>query len=178
MATFPRSLAIIGTAAAIIGRRPADGSRAMPLPRIAIATGDPAGIGPKIALKAAINANVRALCRPLLVGDPAAVELHARSAGLSPALQVVEDVPDTDWADGTVYLLEARDGSNAPIKFGTVDAAYGRASLASARRAIKAALAGDVEAVVAAPQTERSIAAAHIGFDGYPSFVAGRTGHP
>jgi 4-hydroxy-L-threonine phosphate dehydrogenase PdxA len=59
-----------------------------------------------------------------------------------------------------------------------VDAAYGRASLASARRAIKAALAGDAEAVVAAPQTERSIAAAHIAFDGYPSFVARETGTP
>ena len=62
--------------------------------------------------------------------------------------------------------------------FGKVDAAYGRASLASARRAIKAALAGDVEAVVAAPQTERSIAAAGIAFDGYPSFVARETGTP
>src|SRR6185312_15217717 len=61
---------------------------------------------------------------------------------------------------------------------GTVDAAYGRASLASAGRAIKAALAGDVEAVVAAPQTERSIAAAGIAFDGYPSFVARETGTP
>ena len=150
----------------------------MPLPRIAIATGDPAGIGPEIALKAAINANVRALCRPLLVGDPVAVELHARSAGLSPVVHVVEDVTDADWTDGKVYLLDAREGSNAPIKFGTVDAAYGRASLASARRAIKAALAGDVEAVVAAPQTERSIAAAHIAFDGYPSFVARETGTP
>ena len=100
------------------------------------------------------------LCRPLLVGDPAAVELHARGAGLSPNLHVVENAADADWTDGTVNLLDARDGSNAPIKFGTVDAAYGRASLASASRAIKAALAGDVEAVVAAPQTERSIAAA------------------
>ena len=45
----------------------------MPLPRIAIATGDPAGIGPEIALKAALDARVRALCRPLLVGDPAVV---------------------------------------------------------------------------------------------------------
>ena len=150
----------------------------MPLPRIAIATGDPAGIGPEIALKAAINANVRALCRPLLVGDPAAVELHARSAGLSPTLHVVEDPTDADWTEGTVNLLDARDGSNAPIKFGTVDAAYGRASLASAKRAIKAALAGDVEAVVAAPQTERAIAAAHIAFDGYPSFVARVCGLP
>jgi 4-hydroxy-L-threonine phosphate dehydrogenase PdxA len=32
--------------------------------------------------------------------------------------------------------------------------------------------------VVAAPQTERSIAAAGIGFDGYPSFVARETGTP
>jgi 4-hydroxy-L-threonine phosphate dehydrogenase PdxA len=74
--------------------------------------------------------------------------------------------------------VDARDGSNVPVKIGTVDAAYGRASLASAGRAIKAALAGDVEAVVAAPQTERSIAAAGIAFDGYPSFVARETGTP
>jgi 4-hydroxy-L-threonine phosphate dehydrogenase PdxA len=50
--------------------------------------------------------------------------------------------------------------------------------LASASRAIRAALAGEVEAVVAAPQTERSIAAAGISFDGYPSFVARETGTP
>jgi len=61
----------------------------MPLPRIAIATGDPAGIGPEIALKAALDARVRRLCRPLLVGDPSAVEMHARAAGLSPDLHVV-----------------------------------------------------------------------------------------
>jgi 4-hydroxy-L-threonine phosphate dehydrogenase PdxA len=87
-------------------------------------------------------------------------------------------VSDADWSDGTVNLLDARDGNNAPVKLGTVDAAYGRASLASASRAIKAASAGDVEAVVAAPQTERSIAAAGISFDGYPSFVARETGTP
>ena len=67
---------------------------------------------------------------------------------------------DADWTDGAINVLDARDGSNASVKLGTVNAAYGRASLASASRAIKAALAGDVEAVVAAPQTERSIAAA------------------
>ncbi len=150
----------------------------MPLPRIAIATGDPAGIGPEIALKAALDVRVCGVCRPLLVGDPAVVELHARAAGLSPNLNVVKKADEADWTDGNVNLLDARDGSNAPVKIGTVDAAYGRASLASASRAIKAALAGDAEAVVAAPQTERSIAAAGIAFDGYPSFVARETGTP
>ena len=150
----------------------------MPLPTIAIATGDPAGIGPEIALKAALDLRVMALCRPLLVGDPAAVELHAKAAGLSPRLRVISEPAAADWSDGALNLLDASDGINTPVKFGMVDAAYGRASLASARRAIKAALAGDVDAVVAAPQTERSIHAAGIAFDGYPSFVARETGTP
>lgn len=150
----------------------------MALPRIAIATGDPAGIGPEIALKAALDRSVKALCRPLLVGDPAALELHAQAAGLTPRLHVIGNIGDADWSDGALNLLDASEGTNRPVKFGTVDAAYGRASLASARRAIHAALAGEVEAVVAAPQTERSIVAAGIAFDGYPSFVARETGTP
>jgi 4-hydroxythreonine-4-phosphate dehydrogenase len=150
----------------------------MTLPRIAIATGDPAGIGPEIALKAALDARVLNLCRPLLVGDPSAVELHARAAGLSPRFQVIKNPGDAGWTNGALNLLDARDGTNAPVEFGKVDAAYGRASLAAARRAIKAALGGEVDAVVAAPQTERSIAAAGIEFDGYPSFVARETGTP
>jgi 1,2-dihydroxy-3,5-cyclohexadiene-1,4-dicarboxylate dehydrogenase len=150
----------------------------MSLPRIAIATGDPAGIGPEIALKAALDRRVRGVCQPLLFGDPAALELHAKAAGLMPHLNVIADAAGADWSDGALNLVDASDGTNAPVKFGTVDAAYGRASLASARRAIKAALAGEVAAVVAAPQTERSIKAAGIDFDGYPSFVARETGTP
>jgi len=150
----------------------------MSLPRIAIATGDPAGIGPEIALKAALDSRVRSLCRPLLVGDPAVVKLHAHAAGLSLNLYVIDKTNDADWTDGSVNLLDARDGTNAPVRIGSIDAAYGRASLASASRAIKAAMASEVEAVVAAPQTERSIAAAGIAFDGYPSFVARETNTP
>ena len=112
------------------------------------------------------------------MGDPAAVELHAKAAGLSPQLRVITQAGDADWSDGAVNLLDAGDGTNTPVTFGKIDAAYGRASLASARRAIQAALAGEVDAVVAAPQTERSIAAAGIAFDGYPSFVARETGTP
>jgi 4-hydroxythreonine-4-phosphate dehydrogenase len=161
--------------AAIIGGRLGRESR-MPLPRIAIATGDPAGIGPEIALKAALDPRVRALCRPLLVGDPAAVTMHATAAGLAPQLNVIDAADKARWDNGALNLIDARDGANAPVAFGKVDAAYGRASLASARRAIRVALSGEAEAVVAAPQTERSIAAAGIAFDGYPSFVARETG--
>ncbi|HEX5210679.1 MAG TPA: 4-hydroxythreonine-4-phosphate dehydrogenase PdxA [Pseudolabrys sp.] len=150
----------------------------MDLPRIAIAMGDPAGIGPEIALKAALDPRIAAICRPLLVGDPAVVEMHAKAAGLAAHLNVVANVSDAAWSNGTINLLDAGDGANAPLVFGKVDASYGRASLAAARRAIQYALSGEIEAVVAAPQTERSIAAAGVAFDGYPSFVARETATP
>src|SRR3990172_11766233 len=118
----------------------------MNLPRIAIATGDPAGIGPEIALKAALDARVNAACRPLLVGDPAAVELHAQAARLSPRLRAIAQAGDADWSDGTVNLLDASEGTDTPVKIGTVDAAYGRASLASARHPLKAPLHGEGDA--------------------------------
>jgi 4-hydroxythreonine-4-phosphate dehydrogenase len=146
------------------------------LPRIAIAIGDPAGIGPEVSLKAALDAGVQKICRPLLVGDPAAIELQARACGLPPELKVVREVAQASWSDGAVTVLEAASRDNVALRLGTIDPAYGRASLDAARRAIKAALAGEVAAVVAAPQTEKSIALAGITFDGYPTFVARETG--
>ncbi|HJY78462.1 MAG TPA: 4-hydroxythreonine-4-phosphate dehydrogenase PdxA, partial [Burkholderiales bacterium] len=49
---------------------------------------------------------------------------------------------------------------------------HGRAALAAAEKAIRAALEGRFAAVVGAPHTEAAVHAAGIEFDGYPSFVA------
>jgi 4-hydroxythreonine-4-phosphate dehydrogenase len=42
----------------------------MTKPRIAVTVGDPAGIGPEIAAKAAADERVRAVCEPVLYGPP------------------------------------------------------------------------------------------------------------
>jgi 4-hydroxythreonine-4-phosphate dehydrogenase len=118
-------------------------------PKIAIATGDPAGIGPEISLKAARDPEVRAICTPVLFGDRAALALHG-SLGDVEVVEVKHDLP----------------------KLGTVAASHGRAALACADKAIRAALSGEFHAVVGAPHTDTAIHAAGIEFDGYPSFVA------
>jgi len=146
------------------------------LPRIAIASGDPAGIGPEISLKAALDSRVRQMCRPLIVGDPMVLERHAHAAGIGAPIHVVVAPKDADWTHGAVDLLAAPMPEPTEVKFGTNRAAYGRAALASCSRAIRAALDGDVDAVVAAPQNQTSIAAANIRFDGHPTFVACETG--
>lgn len=148
----------------------------MDLPRIAIATGDPAGIGPEIALKAAMDARVRAVCRPFLVGDAGALKAHAKACDLDVRINSFEKSGDIAWADGAVALLARKQFQPGELKIGELGAAHGRAALDSARTAIEVAMAGDVHAVVSAPQTEKSIAMAGVAFDGYPSFVARCTG--
>jgi len=133
------------------------------LPRVAIAVGDPAGIGPEIALKTALDPAVRAICHPVVIGDRRVLDTHAKSCGLS--------------LDG-IDLVERIQLQPGELRIGQIHAAHGRAAIDSAETAIRGALAGRYDAVVAAPHTEAAIHAAGIRFDGYPSFVARVAGLP
>jgi 4-hydroxythreonine-4-phosphate dehydrogenase len=144
--------------------------------KIAITTGDSAGIGPEIALKAALDSTVRAACNPLIVSDPDLLARHAKACGIKAEFLIIDRTADADWSSGKLKVLACAQPEAAALPFGLTDAASGRASLAFASRAIKAALAREVDAVVAAPQNESAIALAGIKFDGHPSFVARETG--
>jgi 4-hydroxythreonine-4-phosphate dehydrogenase len=150
----------------------------VPLPRIAITLGDPAGIGPEVALKAALHPALRAVCRPLLVGDPGVLDIQAAACGLAPKVRRLKRAAEARWDSDDLQLLERRQFSPGELQLGTITAAHGESALDSAKAAIDAALAGDVDAVVAAPQTEAAIKLAGIAFDGYPTFVARCTGVP
>ena len=50
-------------------------------PRVAITVGDPAGIGPEIALRAAADSEVVAMCEPVIYGPSAPDELTAFARG-------------------------------------------------------------------------------------------------
>ena len=145
-------------------------------PRIAIATGDAAGIGPEISIKCALDASVREICDPVLVSNPALLESHARACSLPSNFRVIDRVDGSDFEAQELLVLDPHCPEAVGIELGEVSANSGRASLAFARAAIKAALAGEVDAVVAAPQNQKAIALAGIEFDGYPSFVARETG--
>jgi 4-hydroxythreonine-4-phosphate dehydrogenase len=129
--------------------------------KIAMPVGDPAGIGPEIVLKAATNAQVQAACDPVIVCDPNLLAWHAKACGLDAS---------------AIKVLPCPQPETSALGFGVVSPVSGRASIAFCAAAVKAAMDGTVDAVVAAPQHETSIAQAGITFDGHPSFVARQTG--
>src|SRR5712691_10473218 len=68
----------------------------MSLPRIAVTTGDPAGIGPEIAEKAASDPRVRAACEPVIYGagkpfEPGKLSAAAGQAAYDTILRALRD---------------------------------------------------------------------------------------
>ncbi len=125
--------------------------------RIAIALGDPNGIGPEIAIKAALGAKPGV--RPLLVGDAFVIEGTAEKLGVdTPAFVDVAELDPAGYAPGTL------------------DPRAGKATVAYAAAAVKLALDGKVDAVIGCPHSETAVNRAGIRFSGYPGLVADLTG--
>ena len=54
----------------------------MSLPKIAVTTGDPAGIGPEVCLHLLQNEGIAAQCVPIIFGDKVVLEQAADQCGL------------------------------------------------------------------------------------------------
>jgi 1,2-dihydroxy-3,5-cyclohexadiene-1,4-dicarboxylate dehydrogenase len=124
--------------------------------RLALAAGDPNGIGPEIALKALDALPIETRARIVLYGPPSVFERTAAQLGLDALLRDARLVATDDF--------EARPGQ--------IDAAAGASAVASATAALQACRRGEVDAVVACPHHETAIHRAGIAFSGYPSLVA------
>lgn len=144
-----------------------------PQKRIAIAIGDPNGIGPEIALKAAVAHLGDGPIRPVLVGDVPVLAHYRQLLGISAPLSPLAAAHPQSIAVVDAPALEGR--HFAP---GRMSPEAGRATIAYAGRAVALAQSGEVEAVVGCPQSETAINAAGIAFSGYPPLVADLTGTP
>jgi 4-hydroxythreonine-4-phosphate dehydrogenase len=144
---------------------------------VAVTLGDPAGVGPEIAMKTALDPRVRERARIVLFGDRRALDLHAERCGIRFPYRVhatAGHLPASDDETPLVHVDSLGDG----LRLGEVAAHHGAAAVAALDAAVAAALAGDVDAVIGAPIHELAIKQAGIAFDGHPSYLARRTGTP
>ena len=82
----------------------------MDKPVIAIAMGDPAGVGPEIVAKALAQEMTYARCCPVVVGDVAVMERASRAAGVALRFRQIGDLAEAILraipADQYPYLRE------------------------------------------------------------------------
>jgi 4-hydroxythreonine-4-phosphate dehydrogenase len=140
-------------------------------PRIAITCGEPAGIGPEIALRAALEVG-DADC--LLIGDASQIKALATLIAPARVLRLVHSAAELTAHQNTLCVLDAP-LVTAPNP-GQLDTRNGLAVLKMLDMAIDAAVAEEVDAIVTAPVQKRTINDAGHAFTGHTEYLAERTG--
>jgi 4-hydroxy-L-threonine phosphate dehydrogenase PdxA len=143
----------------------------MSAPVVAVAIGDPNGIGPEIAVKALVQLSRSGGPRLVLVGDPFVIHAATRHVETKLALREIENsLPPP--RDSVLDVLPVASLPPAAFCPGKVSAEAGRATVAYLEAAVSFVRAGQAQALVACPHSETAVNAAGIPFAGYPSLLA------
>jgi 4-hydroxythreonine-4-phosphate dehydrogenase len=152
-------------------------------PSLALTVGEPAGIGPEIAIRAAWALRREARC--VLVGDAAFLSLTAslidpaiRLSAISTLALRHSGLPH--FGPDVIPVIDVP--LDAHVVPGTLDAGNGRAVLATLDLAIEGAVggggAGWFDAIVTAPLQKSTINDAGVAFSGHTEYLADKTGTP
>ena len=144
------------------------------IPRIALTSGEPAGIGPELCLALAAK---QLPCELVCLGDRALLEERARALGLTVRLRPYARAGGSARAaTGAPGELSVADLPLAAASVpGRPDPANARYVLALLDRAIEGALSGEFDALVTAPVHKGVINDAGIAFTGHTEYLQERT---
>lgn len=138
--------------------------------RLAITTGEPAGVGPELC--AALVGRVRD-ARLILIGDHELLQARAAACGIRAELLPYR--PDRPApADGNLEVIDVP--LPAPVTAGSLDSRNAAAVLQSLDVAIDGCLSGEFDAMVTAPLHKGVICDSGIGFSGHTEYLEQRTG--
>jgi 4-hydroxythreonine-4-phosphate dehydrogenase len=146
-------------------------------PAIALTTGEPAGIGPEIAIRAAWE--LRAVVCSVLIGDAAFLSMTA--AAIDPAIRLVSISLEALRHSGLPTFAADRIAVvdcmlAAPVAPGQLDVRNGRYVLQTLDIAIEGAQCGWFDAIVTAPLQKSTINDAGVKFTGHTEYLAEKTG--
>lgn len=143
------------------------------LPRIALTSGEPAGIGPELCAMLAAQRDLP--CELVCLGDRALLAERARAAGVSLQLRpYVPGVAPLPHRRGTLSVLDLPLAARSDP--GRLDPANARYVLALLDRAILGSRNGEFAAIATGPVQKSVINDAGIPFTGHTEYLAAQTG--
>ncbi|MEN0111796.1 MAG: 4-hydroxythreonine-4-phosphate dehydrogenase PdxA [Planctomycetota bacterium] len=146
-----------------------------PRQRIAVTTGDPAGVGPEVIAAVWADRRVTEVARPVVVGEPdvmrKAVALRSPGVAVRAVGRFDEGIAA---ASPSVLPCWHPEGATHPGDFtpGDVTAATGQSAYEAVVAATRLALAGDCDALVTAPISKAALHAAGHDYPGHTELLA------
>jgi len=144
-------------------------------PVLGITMGDPAGIGPEIAIQALAEPEVYKLCSPLLIGDTGVLKQAARIVGADIEFRTVPEPSAAQFIHGTIDVLDLENVNLDELVYGKIDAMAGRAAYEYIERVIELALDEDVDAAVTGPIHKEALNQAGYHYAGHTEIFTSLT---
>jgi 4-hydroxythreonine-4-phosphate dehydrogenase len=146
-------------------------------PIIALTMGDPAGIGPEIIMKALASPEVRAICRPLVIGDAGRLRTAGKIVDSRLHVESLDDAGRASYGHGNVECIDL-DRVPADLPFGRMSALAGEAAFRYVERAVRIVESGAARAICTAPLSKEALHAAGHRYPGHTELLAALTGTP
>jgi len=147
----------------------------MKKPIVAITMGDPSGVGPEVIAKALVDPAVTSACRPLVMGDAAAMERALAVTGAALTLELTEGLPPHDTS-GKIFLRSLSSLAPTDMEYGGPSSEAGDAMFRYIAEAVRLCLSGDAAAMVTAPISKASLNRGGHRYPGHTELVADLTG--
>src|SRR6478672_5130819 len=109
-------------------------------PVLGITMGDPASIGPEIAVKALLQEKIYTICNPILIGDAGVFRDINTKLNLNAKINAVKSVKDAVFQLGTIDVLDLKNVELEKLQFGEISAMAGKASFEAVKKVIELAL--------------------------------------
>ncbi len=150
------------------------------LPSLALTSGDCAGIGPELALRAMSSPDVSALCRLLVYGSLTLIRRVSEASGLRlpPNLTVIpaRQWPSAYLPDTGPILIDTPFKEAATLRPGIVSPACGERAFEWIGLAVRDMRDGLADALVTAPINKEALHGAGVPFPGHTEMLAELTG--
>jgi 4-hydroxythreonine-4-phosphate dehydrogenase len=144
------------------------------IPVFTLTMGDPAGIGPEIAIKALSTKKFGSGFRTVIIGDLDVLVFTARKNRLKASFNVVSDI--RACYPGMINVLDMNMLPHNRFKPGRVSAASGKAAYSYILKGIELAIKGVAAGVVTNPINKEAFKMAGIKYPGHTEIFAHETG--
>ncbi|MFQ5997104.1 MAG: 4-hydroxythreonine-4-phosphate dehydrogenase PdxA [Dehalococcoidales bacterium] len=141
-------------------------------PLLAITMGDAAGSGPEIITKALADPEVRAICRPVVVGDAAAMQAALEITGVPGKVKAIEKVSEASFGNGVIEVIDLHNIQLDQLTRGRVDPMAGKAAYEYIRLATNMTLMGECDAIVTSAINKEALNKAGYHYDGHTQLLA------
>jgi len=141
-------------------------------PVIGITMGDPASIGPEIAVKALNNNDVYDQCNPFIVGDAGVIRKTMNDLKIDKELKSIKEVGEAVFDKNIINVFNLDLVDPTKLEIGKVSPLAGEAAFQSVKKVIELALNKEIDATVTGPLHKESINLAGHKYSGHTEIYA------